>query len=1576
MRYVSDRPKLKTLSSSDVRRPVFMFTREDPVLSFGDGQTGSKGSIDHMVASSVSLGSSLAFHLTSHSSGSTSVYSLLYANPAVGASKATKTYKCMKAGLSSTVWAIANDTSGLKIDFYLLASMGTAPTQSVSIPKTTGFDTTSCNRVEAVVILDTNKALVAFGTHRFDIRLSTIEFFVVDTSTCVQLETIIQVPFVETFTDTTSNITTTADAWATWDDGAKFASYVYAISNNGIYTIVANDSSGGRAVQFKYNSMNGLESQIIQVVQISPDASLVTFTPTGIVKIGDLFYMSGSFSRPMTDGTKDEYSVYLTSSDAWNWSVGERSFLVSGDSTRGQLLLVGSNIYYIGVNSSTVSTFIAPARVLDGVGTAEDITDYVITWGLQVATDASDQMSLEVIENTSIAEGDLIKFWAGWIDDNGLPYLVKIGEYIVDIKPDNVTFEGPGTMQVVLLDRAGQIMNDWKASVDVSQDSCTSSSTTAQNNLDDLGSIIIKTNQRDALIKSQKDMTTIDSTKKDVKITDGALFVDSLNDPMVAYSTLRDQRDGVLYGEVEFQDTDEKCQQSFGFVFGGNQGNSLSGRVNHSYFNAILVPKYSRWDSNNFSNDGPILVKSNLAPVYDDGKGGWDTPARLTGLVQSIIYNASSATASACVLTLPVTGTSGTAFSNQIVRPSGNFYFESGIAYQVALRKAGRRLQLYTKRMAYATASAAYNAEWSMNAEFKIDDRFRAAYDDRPYQGIAAATDVWAKPDGFQMGAYGDIDSSLSSAGENPWTVPTVIATDVNKTDSTSNDNSKHHYLHFDGVMPALSVSQLILIKCSPSGYGFSTSITEVNTGPKTIRIKDPYQYERYLDGTYGWQEKGWKGTDRATLYTGNVSEIWGWATSQYKTTKLNAAPLLDNPAAYVVGDPGTVKRPIPCAGKAFFVNDGTDSTAELTRYVVTDNSYFALMSGNSIRGAAWDETSPVAEARVWSVHMNPSVFLNYMSTNEGLPASGYFKVENEIMRYQNDTFDWMGRATGGATNTTSWCMSPTYYMVAQAATGASSTIMQWLSPVFGQSNPASGIGSWIVNPKGLLVEVRSRTNLTDIQPDPNNDIHVDSITLPASFYGNGHMPYMTLDKQYPNAISGPATGVAADVVITSGRGQLGTSKATHDKSAPLVFYPKTLTEPADLTPLPWLIKINSFDQFQGCFNSIEDDIRYTCNLAGLRNVDFRSLSTYSGALSTTPATAATSISDFVLDLSAHLFGDGKKLEIAFRNYKLSLEHLFSGASSVAAGRLGDIRYTLEQPTGIAAANAGHKWLDCNTISVSSVPISGTVSGNTLTDDPSIKINLRIVVRSNLIIMEYEGQTLWTINLNRMEIGGGQTYKSLTPAPLTIRYSGASTATVTARLLEINQEVESHIIDMGSGLGEALGFLLEGRHIWQRSEPDGGILFTTNRTREDWSSDDVPLVENISNDQVVDNAMQIAGHVIVAGGEYGEKMDIDWIRSNGYTFEVGNNRFMYTVQDSVGEAEIMLRIAKEHSVQRVLQGPGILDIQPLDRLDVYRPATGDIPESATKGYVVKQIAYKGDVNSIEGSIDTFLEATI
>ena len=161
--------------------------------------------------------------------------------------------------------------------------------------------------------------------------------------------------------------------------------------------------------------------------------------------------------------------------------------------------------------------------------------------------------------------------------------------------------------------------------------------------------------------------------------------------------------------------------------------------------------------------------------------------------------------------------------------------------------------------------------------------------------------------------------------------------------------------------------------------------------------------------------------------------------------------------------------------------------------------------------------------------------------------------------------------------------------------------------------------------------------------------------------------------------------------------------------------------------------------------------------------------------------------------------------------------------------------------------------------------------------------------------------------------------------------SGLATGTqMTACFVELSDEVENQIIDMSQQGNQAVQFITQERHIYARTTQNGGIQFGRflDTTRE------IPTTPLPTEDYITDkmeyNPFQVPGHALVTGAEYGEHIDPVWIRQNGYVFATNQNRLLDTVDDSIREAKLLLRMAKEDSDSSDLEMRGMVHMQPED----------------------------------------------
>ena len=111
-------------------------------------------------------------------------------------------------------------------------------------------------------------------------------------------------------------------------------------------------------------------------------------------------------------------------------------------------------------------------------------------------------------------------------------------------------------------------------------------------------------------------------------------------------------------------------------------------------------------------------------------------------------------------------------------------------------------------------------------------------------------------------------------------------------------------------------------------------------------------------------------------------------------------------------------------------------------------------------------------------------------------------------------------------------------------------------------------------------------------------------------------------------------------------------------------------------------------------------------------------------------------------------------------------------------------------------------------------------------------------------------------------------------------------------------------------------------------------------------TDGTYITSDFIKDQLEYNPYNVPGHVLVTGAEYGEHLDPEWIRQNGYMFSTNQNRLLDTVEDSIKEAKYLIRMSKEDSDNSQIELVGLPHIQPEDGMKkIYTfPATVSVED--------------------------------
>ena len=1513
-------PSIQALALSDIRKPYAHFRVSNELLRFTQVATESFATAKSTLLAGFVYSNGRVYYASSNAGNSffkdLDVSAPDFSPSAGSVTGVTVSPGALKSDLTATQWITATWAwnAGATVKRYDLS--GHLVSTSIALPEACVRTSTLIKRIEAVCDINGSNSLVVLGCHNFALKLSTLKFFLVNTTTCTELRTILQVPFADD----------AATTYANWWEPVQYCANVYSISNSaGGFTVVANDSAAGRAVQFTLR--NGIESQIDYVVPIDPDASDVTFAPTGLCKLGDFFYLSGFFTRPKSNDTAIRMNVYLTSDDGWYWSIGERSHFLSDNDA--QTVIVPNQtgqpvIYAIGVSASTGYVLSSPARVIDGYGATENIDDKVLQWSLQGQGDSADGLSVRVDDPDVIPEGTVIDFSGGYEVSPGVESGGAIGRYVIDQLPVDTAFTGTQVPQSDAIDLAGRHLQDWRSPIDIDEWSITHH----EDSLNTWGKLLLKTTNHNEDIEDLR--PTADSVKQNT-VVDGALESSALNDPVIGYSTDPDERDGQAYIEVEFQNTSGPCQQSVGLVFGGNAPTDTD---TVAQFNAVTIPAVSTWTD--YSHNNVELWQSNLAPIdADAATGGWQLPEQLSGILSTTLADSYAK----CLQ--PLTDSPST--KEEVYRPVSAYTAPRGVVVQIVPRISGSKIQVYSKTKDYSPANCSSHAAYTLIAEFTFNEYARMRYAARPYWGLIMGADVVGNKEWFRQSMYGDLATQLTSAGEYANWVAVFKANHNNTSDHNDFNSSRS----LDGSTPVdphiyMHAGQRIRVTGAINNEFTVASIGDSDSG---------------IDG-WNWHVEGGDSamaTD-LTIWTRAPSNIWGWADSGYAKTETTVGMIYTDPGARLI--PDTI------FGTGYFITD--DYTAMVERRVMTNGVRHVLYSGNSNRQTGWDSTSPIDSANSWRLILNHGRFCEGSAQSQGLAPIGYFRVGDEYMLYVDHTERSLGTDT--TAHDVTWCEIPTFYAPVNTAAEGSTTLKNALIGTYSLGHDLgkieeyfpAGVRNVTHFAKGLLVEFDSRA-YTDPTTEDNSDevpsYHVADTNFSVNSGGvhdSSHLSSITLDNPMPFSTTNPVPrGTTGTLIKISGRGLLGSTKDKHSPDTPVVAYPMAFTNPPAEAPYPWLVRAHSFDHYAGRYNTTEDTIRYACALAGVRNVHFRDLAAWTGAPSYLAHSMGVSVSDFTLELTSHLYTNNT-LNITFRdgNYRLKVQ---------AAGYKGVVG-------ALSLALSAPKWdsriLESVTVPISNLDITGDASGEATQ-------HLRLTVRNNLIYVDCDGQLVWVFNLSRFNYTDtSDVYQELNwtnAGDVLINFESPISTIITARLVEMSSEIENQIIDMGMDGSSALSTLMGNRHIVSRPTQDGGMEFSPFRKRDDWSADGVSLTENVIQDEWINTALNVAGHVVVSGAEFGEWHDSAWLIENGYSFATSQNELLNNVQDSDEEARYLVRVGREQADRRQISCSVIWELQPEDRLDYAfnQPPLRIVPLT---GYVVDSYQIQGDFSGVQMSL--------
>jgi hypothetical protein len=1433
------------------------------------------------------------------------------------ASATSIAYNTMRHGLvneAGTIRVYSADISGAGVQVKRATLTGTSNPVTVSWSNHGPafgdmFVNTSTlvRRVEAVCPTDGGGVVVAVGVHDFTAALSTLQFYwLPDASTVIALNTLIQMPLTEAYA-------------GNWYGNAKYCAFINAFydTTSGRTVVIASDQTRGRAMM--WSIQNGIESQVRPVIPLDPESANILLMPVSVSKLNGLYYLTARFSRTSSSEFVTAFDCYLTSSDGLNWSFGERNFFIAQSRFYGTLLMRSDSptvVYCAGNNAG----YSAPAtKVQSSASTLETVLDdYLYEWSLDQVANGADKLTLTLL-NPPVAGGNGALTNNANVRRGGTLYLqsgqggtlADVGVYGIDDVSETINIDGRTTLKVTARDLGNKRMIDTNLPLEMPFE--TRVNTLKQ--LADLADLIIKTPQVDVKADGLAGWTYT-----------------GRNDPLIAYCEAGEGGDALMKATITPSGGDAYHLSSFGFVFGASDSGAG---------NVLLVPKQSSWAEGG-AKDRPVLRRLNLNAVdpSDPKKAdtGWNLSPHINSLWQSAVVN----------------GARTAAINGPSPRLNNAWAMSPAQTYDLAGMISGRRALLFAKMRVTSTSTWAANAGYTLIADFVFDWQAKRAQFGRDWCGLATGQDVWVDIPSFAAAAYDDIEQTLTEVGNY------AALADFGTQSMQCSTSADKVTLVCISTPSNFAVGQYVRLLI-PSYGDARYRITAISSNNVTVTP------------TYG---AGIPNGTTAYLYNLYPADEWGYANCGKKSYN-------EYGGKKIVIDPLATKTPRAIAGRAAFVSD--DSTAIAMRFVASDGVTLRLRSGSEGAGGSrvgWDrQTNPIAladdafyssgsEPSVWRAVFHHGYVFAGTPTAKNLPATGMLDVEDECVRYAGFTF-----YRRGMQDQVTWTLIPTYYAPLAAASGPTSVIRNWLAN--GMSIVTGDDFGDIPNAAGLLVEISSR-NGGVIRGD--KQYYVASATKIASPTINS-TSYISLDKAYENNVqdTDPVTFAGnGDIAIVSGRGQFGTKKTTHDADAPVRYSPR---DAAGNLPS---IKVASWDCFSGSYQSIEDVIRRMAALAGLRSPAFRNrFTTPASPVTTTLSTTPTALpidgnlANFTLDARVHVPGNSTNaggiinanaLRISFRNYYQLWIGQYATAADYAAGRPGVIRVGLATTsTDISAAADGVRWLEWAAVPVTDWNVAGTVSGSnpnyTISEDVARLVDLRVAVRDNLITVEINGRPIWTFNLDRLTTGT-VSFRKDTPSTISMDYALSVPAYIaTIRVLDLGEELESYVAQRGSSVSSAISTVSQSRRLRTRTTPTGVVEFSRFIVRDDAGA----LNENLWQDQWTMTDLNQRGHYLVAGESTGEYADATIIAAEGYSFAASMNDDVLTAEDAANEAKLLMREAAEFNEVRGIDGVGLLEAQPEDKIALVYAGPGDTPQHPSSDHVVTQVQLRANGAECIGS---------
>lgn len=838
--------------------------------------------------------------------------------------------------------------------------------------------------------------------------------------------------------------------------------------------------------------------------------------------------------------------------------------------------------------------------------------------------------------------------------------------------------------------------------------------------------------------------------------------------------------------------------------------------------------------------------------------------------------------------------------------PTDNdFSIPAGVDTEIAVRLFGEFICVFAKRRDASFDGCAANAKYALVTRARFSRLTRRAHGKRALCGIALSNDVFASKTAFAGAFYKDIEVQLTDAQQKHGARAGAYLTPITGTVE-------------EVESPAGQVNGTVM------GTG-TLFASELRVGQR-LRFNN---HVRIVQGITSNTQMSCSTVDE----NGVTVDIYDRVVSGQAFIRSGdgVAWCTSAKAEKVVGDemtlhlnPHALRTALEIGMLARVSSD--DNTAHSDRAVLSDGVNHILMN------AGWDTTNPIpdgspgfngSEPSAWRIVGRAALIARKPASAFGLPngvnRSRYMVCGAEAIRYEEMSFTaW--RENLSATNyavTETWMLVPTKFFLPGEQYGPLAAIAPDAGDPFGAART------------GDLVELTTRNNGDNGYFSAEDDktttqLYAFGKTGASLALGKYDKPLGTLGAASYEGDLNPR-----DMVITSGRGAFGTPKQSHKPSEPVAYYPVGNDgKPAALT-------LKRIGFWSGRFVTLEDAIARFCGLAAMRNPVFRS----AGTLQTTlQANAAQTISardqsDFALDIFASITPN-VWLSVYLRNYyRLDI-------SQPAPGVIG-LRLVATQ--GVVAAHDGLRLLRAVDVPVSDFNLVGDVG-------------LRVIAAGTEIIVECAGQPVWTFDLEA--IGYANTDAA------TVQISCEAARAINARMVELcgeagdtaftSEQTVSSIISDG---------LLRDRNVSHRATSDGGVEFSSF-----WERDEVAALDKlILRDTTGGNSATLAGHVQAIGDNAsGEYIDDGVIARYGWRTTTIRAGAVKTIAQAVNEARLHLRRLKEQYAARSLDGFGLLEAQPEDKINLsYQPGEGR-PQLPPTEFVITRKTLSATADAIKG----------